>query len=175
MTQDQFIGRLKDEEYSFFIKKGKIIVDAYKDYSPFVNIKSLPPNVVFKNKGIVDLSQVQEIPPGTEFKNTGYVDLQKIKSIPPGTVFENDGSLYLEGLEVLDKDVRFNNKGDVHLDSLTSIPRDFQFTNEKNIYVPKIGIGETVRVGQEFYEPYAISNAGSRSLLNLMIRRGIFE
>ena len=58
------------------------------------SLTSLPPGVVFKNGGYVDLRSLTSLPLGVEFKNKLSVFLNSLTSIPSGVEFRN-GSRYI--------------------------------------------------------------------------------
>ena len=98
--------------------------------------------------GDVDLQSLTSLPPGVVFKNVGHVYLSALTSIPPGVEFKNVGRVYLESLTSIPPGVEFRNKGSVNLSYLTGGWVDEWSGNIKYIY--------------------------SKSLLNLMIKRGMF-
>jgi hypothetical protein len=100
MTQEEFIKKLKREDYSYEIEGDKVVVT--DEGSVYLNsLTSLPPGVVFNNEGYVNLGSLTSISPGVVFKNKGDegdVYLDALTSIPPGVEFKNKGSVYLESL-----------------------------------------------------------------------------
>ena len=77
MTQEEFINVLNKEGYSYEIEGDKIIV-TYK-WNVYLNsLTSLPPSVVFRNGGYVNLVSLTSLPPGVEFKNEGDVYLPSL-------------------------------------------------------------------------------------------------
>ena len=64
--------------------------------------------------------------------------------------------------------MEFNNGGSVYLDSLTSLPPDVVFKNRGDVYLKSL-------VG-EWFEDWKgnIKGIDSKSLLNVMIKRGMF-
>jgi hypothetical protein len=107
MTREGFIEILDRVGYSYEIEGDKIIVtDGHRvddEHLVSLNIlKSLPPNVHFKNPGTVDLTRVETIPPGTVFSNSGNVNLAGVQSIPRNNVeFRNGGYIWLMSLMTL--------------------------------------------------------------------------
>jgi hypothetical protein len=75
-------------------------------------------------------------------------NFETLTSIPPGVEFSNGGNVYLDSLTSLPSDVVFENRGDVNLEAL---------------------IGG-------FFAGWKgnIEGIGSKRLLNLMIKRGMF-
>ncbi len=110
MTQEEFIEVLDKNNYSYQIKGDNIIVtkgggkhglhlvsfnvEDGEDFEIYV-IDSIPQGVIFKNKGLVNLSSLEEIPDGVEFRNIGDLWLDSISTskIPQGYVFYNTGSI----------------------------------------------------------------------------------
>ncbi len=97
---------------------------------------------------LVLLGSLKTLPPCVEFNNVGYVDLSSLETLPPGVEFNNEGSVNLESLETLPPGVEFNNKGIVNLNSL---------------------IGSLLNEWKGL-----IKDITSKSLLNGMIKRGVF-
>jgi hypothetical protein len=133
MTQKEFISILKEEEYSYDVE-GDLIVVTGGDKDGYVNLNaltSLPPGVVFKNRGDVELRALTSLPSGVKFENGGDVYLSALTSLPPGVVFKNEGSVKLSAL-----------------------------------------IG-----GGGWFEDWSgnIEGIGSKRLLNMMIKQGIFK
>ena len=88
------------------------------------------------------------LPPGVEFKNGGDVWMQSLTSLPPGVEFRNKGYVWLGSLTYLPPGVEFKNGLDVELESLVGGWFDDWKGN--------------------------IEGIDSKSLLNLMIKRGVF-
>ncbi len=133
-----------------------------------------------------------------EFNNVGYVDLSSLETLPPGVEFNNIGGVYLESLKTLPPDVKFNNKGDVHLDSLETISPGVKFNNRGCVYfgskLPQIHPGAEFnnwvfnddeeesceiyykdgRGGRFFSKSFHIKGIAPNTLLNGIIKRGIF-
>ena len=68
MTREEFIAILDEEGYSYEIEGDRIIV-THNGYVLLDALTSLPPGVVFKNKGDVDLRSLTSLPSGVVFKN----------------------------------------------------------------------------------------------------------
>jgi hypothetical protein len=97
MTQEEFIKLLNRNGYSYEMEGDKIIVTAVRDI--WLNsIQSIPPNVVFNNRGNVLLDSITSIPYGVEFNNGGIVSLDAIVSISPVVKFNNTGVISLRSL-----------------------------------------------------------------------------
>lgn len=79
MTSEQkdFIMDLEVHDYDYEIEGDKIVVTYYSDIE-LEYVTSLPPGVVFKNRGYVWLNSLTSIPPGVEFHNSGSVLLKSI-------------------------------------------------------------------------------------------------
>ena len=108
MTREKFIKLLEKEGISYKIEEDKIVVEwyLYKHLRlGFTNLKTLPPGVVFKNGGSVELNSLETLPPGVEFNNRGDVYLGSLKTIPLGVEFKNGGTVdlgsYLGSLNTL--------------------------------------------------------------------------
>ena len=97
MTQEEFIEVLEEEDYSYEIEGDQIVV-THKWYVNLGSLTSLPPGVVFKNRGTVHLDSLTSIPPGVEFRNKGGVYLNDLTSISPGMEFSNGEDVYLDAL-----------------------------------------------------------------------------
>jgi len=148
MTREEFIQILEKKGYSYNIERDKLVV-TFKGFVDLESLTSLPPGVVFKNRGVVYLRSLKTLPPGVVFKNSGNVALNSLESLPPSVVFENGGDVGLISLESLPPGVVFKNRGRVYLESLMG----GWFNNWKG----------------------NIDGVDSQGLLNLMIKRGIFE
>jgi hypothetical protein len=99
MTREEFIKVLVKEDCPYKIEGDKIVVlgGVISEFH-FGSLETIPPGVVFMNKG--------------------YVSLDSLKTIPPGVEFNNGGNVYLESLKTISPGVEFNNRGEVELDSL---------------------------------------------------------
>jgi hypothetical protein len=107
MTQEEFIEILDNEGYSYEIvgdrivvtEKGNVHLVASKftegDDVYFYIIDSIPPGVIFKNKGLLNLSSLEKIPDDVEFRNIGDIDLGSIHTseISSKFLFKNTGSI----------------------------------------------------------------------------------
>jgi hypothetical protein len=99
MTREEFIKELglKVDGYSYEIEGDKIIVtDSRSVYLD--TLTSLPPGVVFNNKGEVNLYSLESLPPDTEFNNDGGIVLNNLNSISREFIFNNIGDVYLTSL-----------------------------------------------------------------------------
>lgn len=100
MKREYFLRILEEEGYSHLLEGDKIV--AMSNGSMELDfIKSIPPNVEFRNKGTLYLNILESIPPGTFFNNRGNVYLNQITSIPPGVVFNNIGKIQLRSSYLL--------------------------------------------------------------------------
>jgi hypothetical protein len=97
MTQEEFIKKLKREDYYYEIEGDKVVV-ACGRYVYLDDLTSLPPGVEFRNGDYVSLDSLTSLPPGVVFKNRGHVDLDSLTSIPSGVVFKNEGVVNLDAL-----------------------------------------------------------------------------
>ena len=148
MTREEFVEVLKGKGYSYEIQGDKIIVTGGGGVNLY-SLTSLPPGVEFRNRGDVYLEALTSLSPGVEFRNGGHVDLSSLTSLPPG--------------------VEFRNRGYVNLYSLTSLPPGIVFKNVGNVYLKAL-------IGGWFNEWNGnIEGIDSNTLLNLMIKQGVFE
>ena len=153
MTGEEFIGELKNKDYTFKEEGGKIIV-TYKvgyGYVDLSHLPSIPPGVVFDNSGSVKLGRIDIIPEGTVFKNGGEIFLDRLETIYPGVVFNNGTFIYLPSVKSISPGVEFNSYGDVYLKSLIG------------------GEGWFYQWGGN------IKGIGHQRLLNKMIADGLFD
>ena len=97
MTREEFIDILERKGYSYELEGDKIVVTG-KGVVDLWTLKTLPPDVVFKNGWDVHLRALKTLPPGVVFKNGGYVHLESLETIPPGVVLKNGGDIDLESL-----------------------------------------------------------------------------
>jgi hypothetical protein len=77
MTKEEFIKELNREKYSYEIQGNKIVVTHDRNVN-LESLTSLPPGVVFRNRGFVYLGALTSLPPGVEFGNGGDVDLRSL-------------------------------------------------------------------------------------------------
>ena len=100
MTREEFIEVLEDNEYSYEIEGGKIVVtDDNVDISFGSGLTTLPSGVEFRNGGFLDaMNALIELPPDVKFSNDGGVALSSLKRISPGVVFRNEGDVELHSL-----------------------------------------------------------------------------
>ncbi len=148
MTRDEFIKILDEKGYSYKIEGDKIVI-TYESLVDLDSLTSLPPGVEFKNEGTVNLSSLKILSPGVKFENVGNVYLSSLKSLPSGLKFENVGNVYLRP---------------------KSLPPGVEFKNEGTVNLGSMVVGG-------FFESWKgnIEGIDSKRLLNLMIKRGIFE
>ena len=174
MTREEFIRVLEDiKGYSYEIEDAKIVItedgDVYLDsMDEDEELKTLPPGVVFMNKGIAWLTSLKKLPPGVGFMNGGDVDLDSLKTLPPGVVFRNEANVNLYSLKTLSHGVVFRNGDDVNLDSLEKIPLGVGFKNGGDV-----NLGQIFRVWLQDWSGN-IEGVDSKRLLNLMISKGVF-
>ena len=77
MTREEFIQILDEKGYSYEIVGDKIVV-TYDKSVYLDSLKTLPPDVEFKNGGGVYLNSLKTIHPGVEFNNKGIVNLNSL-------------------------------------------------------------------------------------------------
>jgi hypothetical protein len=81
MTREEFKQILDDKGYPYEMEGNKIVVTGQRD---------------------VWLESLTSLPPGVVFRNGGHVNLRELTSLPPGVVFENGGrhggSVFFESL-----------------------------------------------------------------------------
>ena len=154
MTREEFIKVLEEKRgYSYEIEGDRIIV-THNGQVDLRSLPSLPPGVVFKGKGYVLLDSLTSLPSGVEFRNGWDVDLRSLTSLPPG--------------------FQFKNGGDVRLDSLTSLPPGVEFKNGRSVYLRSLIGGSTLDGWIKDWKGN-IEGIDSKRLLNLMIKKGVFE
>jgi hypothetical protein len=148
MTQEEFISILDEKGYSYEIEGDRIVVT---------------------HGGVVDLLDITSLPPGVEFRNKGEVYFDALTSISPDVKFENEGDVDLESLTSISPGVEFRNKGEVGLSSLTSLPPGVVFRNGGLVWLDAL-------IGGYFSDWRGnIEGIDSKSLLNKMIKQGVFE
>ena len=86
MTRSRFIRLLKEKGYVYKIEGDKIIItvariDMSNTDDAHLAIRSIPPGVVFNNRGSVWLESLTSISPGVEFNNGGSVHLSSLTSL----------------------------------------------------------------------------------------------
>ena len=94
MTQEEFIQILDKKGYSYELEGDRIIV-THDDAFFLDSVTSIPSGVVFKNRGVVNLSSLSSISPDVEFRNKSDIALESLTSIPRGLEFNNAGDVYL--------------------------------------------------------------------------------
>ena len=97
MTREEFKKILESNRCSFEEEGDKIVVTGGGGIS-LIPLETLPPDVVFKNRGYVWLDNLKTLSGGLEFRNKGHVDLISLETLPPGVLFENEGAINLESL-----------------------------------------------------------------------------
>ena len=146
MTKEEFIKELDGLPYE--IEGGKVTVDFHER---------------------IYLGALTSIPPGVKFKNRGYINLKSVTSISNDVEFENEGVVLLDSLRSISTNVKFRNKGIVCLDSVTSISAGVEFNNDGTVFLNSL-IGGMFNTWEG-----NIEGVRSNSLLNLMIKQGVFE
>jgi len=173
MTREKFIKVLDREGYSYRVEGNKIVVTSiFKGTVDLRSLKSLPPDVVFKNKWGVYLNALTSLPPGVVFKNSKSVDLRSLKSLPLDVVFRNGGHVNLDSLTSIPPGMVFKNGWSVNLDSLTSIPPGVEFRNGWSVNLDSL-VGGWFCFWKGNIE--GIDSNRSSRLLNLMISLGLFD
>ena len=124
MTRSRFIRLLKEKGYVYKIEGDKIIItvarmDVSNTDDAHLAIRSIPPGVVFNNRGTVWMESLTSMSPGVEFNNGGWVELDSLTSLPSGTIFNNGRDVNLNSLTSISPGVVFKNQGGVKLRSLT--------------------------------------------------------
>ena len=94
MTREEFIKVLDSKHYPYEIEGDNLVV-TYEGNLYLESIKSIPPNIEFRNGGDsrfgscnVYLQSLKSIPLGTKFSNRGGVYLNSIDNITPGITFK---------------------------------------------------------------------------------------
>jgi len=78
------------------------------------NIEKIPPNVIFNNRGWIEIPYVKEISENVVFNNAGYLQLTRIGKVHPTVEFINLGDIFYDGYNI-PKEIYFNNDGDVYI------------------------------------------------------------
>ena len=103
------------------------------------------------------------------FENGGDVDLQSLEVLPSEVVFKNGRDVELRSVKVLGSGVVFGNRGFVNLQSAESLPPGVVFNNREKVYLNSLlGVSFNRWKGN-------IQGVDSKRLLNLMIKKGLFE
>lgn len=117
MTREQFKNKLKIDRISYSHDEDENIIvkgeDIELDY-----LKEISEDVIFRNKGIVDLSRLGSIPNNTIFENDGIVNLMGLVDLPPGVKFRNKGDVWLNSINYIPKGVEFTNDGGISLEMI---------------------------------------------------------
>jgi hypothetical protein len=98
MTRKEFIDILNKKYYKWSYEGNNIVITDRGEVE--LEIKSIPPNVEFRNGTYVYLDSLKNLPPGIKFKNGGSVSLSSLNSIPPGITFENERGVWLDSLGI---------------------------------------------------------------------------
>ena len=102
MTRSEFIEILNLRYYSWTSEGNNIVVTERGEIDLY--IKSLPPNVEFRNDTYVYLDSLESLPRNIKFKNGGSVSLHSLKSIPTDVTFENGRGVWLDSFGIDTKD-----------------------------------------------------------------------
>lgn len=106
MNRKKFTKILDRKKYLYVIEGDNIIITQTGNLF-LEEIESIPPGVIFRNKGI------SGIPRSTI---GGSVHLDSVKELPEGTEFHNGGGVYLDSIESISSihsTTEFNNLGEV--------------------------------------------------------------
>lgn len=179
MTREEFIKVLEEEGYSYKIEGDKVVITHGKKGTGLDNhiyLDVLIPNVIFVNKGMVQLNNIASLPPGIEFKNGGDVDGNDLYKIEYPLIFQNRGHVQFPMLETICSGVEFNNGDDVLVDSLKSIPQGVWFKNKGDIYLSSLIGGRLDEWNGNIkgIKTNSRRSISSKILLNGMIKRGVF-
>jgi hypothetical protein len=98
MTREEFIDILNKKYYKWSYEGNNIVITDRGEVD--LEIKSIPPNVEFRNGTYVYLDSLKNLPPGIKFKNGGSVSLSALNSIPPEISFENGRGVWLDSLRI---------------------------------------------------------------------------
>jgi hypothetical protein len=102
MTREEFIEILNLRYYSWTSEGNNIVITERGEIDLY--IKSLPPNIEFRNDTYVYLDSLESLPPNIKFKNGGSVSLHSLRSIPPEVTFENGRGVWLDSFGIDTKD-----------------------------------------------------------------------
>jgi hypothetical protein len=139
MEREEFMEVLEDKGYWYSESpQGKIIIESYSVDILMQDLKSIPPNITFNNKGHIYLESLEVLPEGIVFNNQEGVYLDSVKSISPDVEFYNGGSVYLRALKDIPKGFTFSNETAVDLNSLESLPEGVIFDNGRGVYLKSI-------------------------------------
>ena len=141
---------MKNEDFIKLIKgtydyeegdSDEIIMDGYGTIE-LEDLKSLPPDITFKNGGDVYLDSLEVIDGYVYFENSGDVILSSLKSIEGHVSFENGrrklGGVYLESMKTLPERIHFNNGGYIYLPRLESLPPGVKFVGRNFNYIKEM-------------------------------------
>jgi hypothetical protein len=92
MTREEFINILEKKGYPFEDKGDRLFVGREFDCLDIdlSRVRSIPPSVIFRNGGSVNLNSIEEIPSGVEFRNLMRVSLHSLRRrIDPSVRFRS--------------------------------------------------------------------------------------
>jgi hypothetical protein len=115
--EEEFISILEKKGYGYRIEGESLIVDHDGDVW-LGGLKTLPPNIEFRNRGSVGLNSLTSLPSNIGFRNGRHVWLNGLKTLPSNVKFRNSGSVWLGSISRLpieDLDHIFRNNGDIWL------------------------------------------------------------
>lgn len=99
MNTLDFHRQLKDNGILFEVEGDKTVITC--NYGFYLNIRTIPDNVTFKNNGYVEFYYLEEIPANTIFQNKGDVFLSdKVKIPAKFKGFQNKGNINPEQLHL---------------------------------------------------------------------------
>ncbi len=119
MTREEFIDQLDKDRITYNLEDNGIEITgsnglAYKWNVVISHLKTIPPGVIFNNKGNVHIADLQEIPEGVHFNNGSNIVLgiqpMGVK-IHPSIVFNNGKSNIMLGYK-RGGSYMFNTSGD---------------------------------------------------------------
>jgi hypothetical protein len=168
MTKEEFIDILEDRDYRYQISGNEITIDPGRNII-LDGLTSIPPNVDFRNSGLVDLSSLVNLPSSTQFNNKGGLSLDSLTEIPIGFEFNNGTYLLLTRLKRLSPGITFNNTGAIQFESLESISPDFVFEGPEYFY-----LGPFIEEFLHYWDGN-IEGVHTKRLLNKMISLGLFD
>lgn len=141
MTNREFIEVIKGRYDYEELDSDEIIMDGY-GLVELDELKSLPPDITFKNTGDVYLNNLESINGYVYFENSGDVILSSLKSITGEVSFQNGkrnlGGVYLDSIKTLPERIYFNNGGYIYLPSLESLAPGVKFIERNFNYFKEV-------------------------------------
>ena len=137
----------EDEKYeTFFELPSKIEFTRDCNFDIKLDVEKIPPDVIFNNRGHVEIYYAEEISENVLFNNDGVLRLgdykgpifQILKKIHPSVKFINNGDVYLgDIIDKIPKEISFNNKGDVYAFFIENFSENVIFNNGGDIILNK--------------------------------------